>query len=94
MRPNVIVLESRLPDGSGGDVVAAFRRRGAARPHAPVVVYSAGEVAERARQLQLGTTVFLTKGHAARRVRDQVLDLGAHAVDRGKHTTERACQTG
>jgi CheY-like chemotaxis protein len=76
LRPDVIILDVRLPDGDGGDVVAEFRRRGTLA-HAPVVVYSAAEIDEADRDdLRLGTTVFLTKGRSGPdEVRDQVLDL-------------------
>jgi CheY-like chemotaxis protein len=76
LRPDVIVLDIRLPDGSGSDVVAAFSQRWSLA-HTPVVVYSVVEVAAEQRdELQLGTTVFLTKGHTTPEgLRDQVLDL-------------------
>ncbi|HCB05243.1 MAG TPA: hypothetical protein DEQ43_13550, partial [Nocardioides bacterium] len=76
LRPDVIVLDIRLPDGSGSDVVAAFSQRWSLA-HTPVVVYSVVEVAADKRdELQLGTTVFLTKGHTTPEgLRDQVLDL-------------------
>ena len=76
LRPDVIILDVRLPDGGGGDVVAEFRRRGTLA-HAPVVVYSAADIADAQRDdLRLGTTVFLTKGRAGPdEVRDHVLGL-------------------
>jgi CheY-like chemotaxis protein len=76
MRPSVVVLDLRLPDGDGRDVVAEFRRRGALA-RTPLVVYSAADVdGSQREELQLGKTVFLTKGRTTpERVRDQVLDL-------------------
>ena len=76
LRPAVIVLDVRLPDGDGGDVVAEFRRRGTLAD-TPLVVYSAAEVDESRRDdLQLGTTVFMTKGRSSpEQLRDQVLGL-------------------
>jgi CheY-like chemotaxis protein len=76
LRPDVIVLDIRLPDGSGSDVVSAFRHRWSLA-QTPVVVYSVVEVAAAERdELQLGTTVFLTKGHTSpEQLRDQVVDL-------------------
>jgi CheY-like chemotaxis protein len=76
LRPAVIVLDIRLPDGDGGDVVAEFRRRGTLA-HTPLVVYSAADVDPARRdQLQLGTTLFLTKGRTSpEQLRDQVLGL-------------------
>jgi CheY-like chemotaxis protein len=76
LRPAVIVLDVRLPDGDGGDVVAEFRRRGTLA-HTPLVVYSAADVDQAHREeLQLGTTVFLTKGRTSpEQLRDQVLGL-------------------
>jgi PAS domain S-box-containing protein len=76
LRPDVIVLDLRLPDGNGSDVVAAFRRRWSLA-QTPVVVYSVAEVsAEERDELQLGTTVFLTKGLTSPEgLRDQVVEL-------------------
>ena len=76
LRPAVIVLDVRLPDGDGGDVVAEFRRRGTLA-QTPLVVYSAADVDEaRREELQLGRTVFLTKGrNSPEQLRDQVLGL-------------------
>jgi DNA-binding response OmpR family regulator len=70
------VLDMRLGDGDGGDVVAEFRRRGALA-QTPLVVYSAVDVDEaRRRELQLGTTVFLNKGRTSpEELRDRVLGL-------------------
>ena len=87
LRPDVIILDVRLPDGDGGDVVAEFRRRGTLA-HAPVVVYSAAHVDEAGRDdLRLGTTVFLTKGRTGPdEVRDHVLDL-VRATTPGQHNS-------
>lgn len=76
MRPDIIVLDLSLPDGDGSDVVAEFRRRGALA-QTPLIVYSASDVAdERHGELQLGTTVFLTKGRTSpEELRDQVLGM-------------------
>jgi PAS domain S-box-containing protein len=76
LRPDVIVLDMRLGDGDGGDVVAEFRRRGALA-QTPLVVYSAVDVDEARRgELQLGTTVFLNKGRTSpEELRDRVLGL-------------------
>ena len=43
VRPDVIVLDMRLPDGSGADVVKEFRRRGTLA-QTSLVVYSAAEI--------------------------------------------------
>jgi PAS domain S-box-containing protein len=75
-RPDVIVLDVRLPDGNGADVVAAFRRQWSLSD-TPVVVYSVVDIeADRRDRLQLGTTVFLNKGRTSpEQLRDEVLDL-------------------
>ncbi|MFE6970570.1 response regulator [Isoptericola sp. NPDC057653] len=63
--PDLVVLDLRLPDGSGKDLVADLRRSGRLR-HVPLVVYSGAEVGSRERDdLRLGSTVFLTKGKKA-----------------------------
>jgi CheY-like chemotaxis protein len=82
MRPDVIILDVRLPDGDGGDVVAELRRRGTLA-HAPMVVYSAADIEDAQRdELRLGTTVFLTKGRAGPdEVRDQVLEMVSGTAD-------------
>ena len=75
-RPDVIVLDVRLPDGNGSEVVAAFRRHWYLA-HTPVVVYSVVDIdPDRRRALQLGPTVFLNKGHTTlQQLRDEVLSL-------------------
>ena len=62
--PDVIVLDLHLPDSDGSTVVAEFRRT-QALSQTPLVVYSAADVEEARRdELQLGETVFLTKGRS------------------------------
>ena len=60
--PHLVLLDLRLPDGTGHDLVADLRRRG--RLHrTPLVVYSGADVGPVEREdLRLGSTVFLTKG--------------------------------
>jgi PAS domain S-box-containing protein len=76
VRPDVLVLDMRLPDGTGEDVVAAFTRRWALA-RTPLVVYSAVDLDRTRRDgLTLGPTVFLTKGETTpESLRDQVLSL-------------------
>ena len=63
--PQVIVLDLQLPDGSGATVIDELRRDGRLGDTS-VVVYSAVEVAAEQRDaLQLGPTVFLTKGRTS-----------------------------
>lgn len=75
-RPDVIVLDMRLPDGSGADVVKEFQRRGTLA-HTPLVVYSAADIdAVDRHDLELGTTVFLNKGRVTpEELRNRVLGL-------------------
>jgi DNA-binding response OmpR family regulator len=62
--PDIIVLDLHLPDSDGSTVVAEFRRT-QALSQTPLVVYSAADVEEARRdELQLGETVFLTKGRS------------------------------
>ncbi|MFC7879090.1 response regulator [Isoptericola sp. NPDC057391] len=63
--PHLVLLDLRLPDGTGHDLVADLRRRG--RLHrTPLVVYSGADVGPVEREdLRLGSTVFLTKGREA-----------------------------
>ncbi len=86
LRPDVIILDVRLPDGDAEDVVAEFRRRGGTLAHAPVVVYSAADIEDERRDgLRLGTTVFLTKGRAGPdEVRDHVLGLVSATTDQDR----------
>jgi CheY-like chemotaxis protein len=76
VEPDVIVLDLHLPDGDGSEVVAAFRRTRAVA-HTPLVVYSAADVEEGRRgDLELGATVFLTKGRSGpESVEERVLEL-------------------
>ncbi len=76
LEPDVIVLDLHLPDGDGSEVVTEFRKT-RALSHTPLVVYSAADVDEsRRRDLELGETVFLTKGRAGpESVENRVLEL-------------------
>ena len=76
VKPDVIVLDLHLPDGDGSAVVSEFRRT-QGLSQTPLVVYSAADVEENARgELQLGETVFLTKGRAGpEAVETRVLEL-------------------
>jgi PAS domain S-box-containing protein len=76
IRPDVIVLDMRLPDGSGADVVKEFQRRGTLT-HTSLVVYSAADIdAVERHELELGTTVFLNKGRVTpEELRNRVLGL-------------------
>jgi PAS domain S-box-containing protein len=75
-RPDIIVLDLQLPDGHGVEVVSALRREHRLTD-TPLVVYSAGDVSHEARQgLQLGHTIFLTKGRVTpEELEDEVLNL-------------------
>lgn len=59
-RPDLIVLDIGLPDGSGWDVLRELR---ASRSLPPTIVTSAGQVV-RERLLQFGITAFLPKPFA------------------------------
>jgi PAS domain S-box-containing protein len=81
-RPHVIILDLHLPDGSGAGVVSEFR--GGALADTALVVYSSADVErERRGELELGTTLFLTKGRVGpEELRDRVLELvQAKAID-------------
>ena len=75
-RPDVIVLDLQLRDGDGSTVVEEFRRH-APMSHIPLIVYSGAEVDNgRQHSLELGETVFLTKGIASpEELKDRVLGL-------------------
>jgi PAS domain S-box-containing protein len=87
--PDVIVLDMRLPDGSGAHVVKEFQRRGALA-QTSLVVYSAADIDEVERhELELGTTVFLNKGRVSpEELRDRVLGL-VSAVTSEVHMSPR-----
>ncbi|GAB3248506.1 response regulator [Nocardioides dilutus] len=89
VRPDVIVLDMRLPDGSGADVVKEFRRRGTLA-ETSLVVYSAADISAGQRhELELGTTVFLNKGRVSPgELRDRVLGL-VSAVTSEAHMSPR-----
>ena len=75
-RPDVIVLDLHLRGGDGAAVVAEFRRHGP-MSHIPLIVYSAADVEDaRRHSLELGETVFLTKGRTSPdQLKDRVLGL-------------------
>jgi len=87
--PDVIVLDMRLPDGSGAHVVKEFQRRGTLA-QTSLVVYSAADIDEVERhELELGTTVFLNKGRVSpEELRDRVLGL-VSAVTSEVHMSPR-----
>ncbi|MCK9793311.1 response regulator [Isoptericola sp. 4D.3] len=87
--PDLVMLDLRLPDGTGHDLVADLRRSG--RLHRiPLVVYSGAEVGSLEREdLRLGRTVFLTKGRATPdAVLRPVLDLLDAASGHARRTTD------
>jgi DNA-binding response OmpR family regulator len=80
-RPDILVLDLGLPDGSGVEVIEAMRRDDTLRS-VPTVVYTARDVseAERAR-LRLGETEILAKGRITLEdFERRVLDLLARVV--------------
>ena len=83
-----MVLDLHLPDDDGSGVVAAFRRdRELARTD--LVIYSAADVGQdRRAELELGRTLFLTKGRVGpEELRDRVLELvGAMTERQQGHT--------
>jgi CheY-like chemotaxis protein len=76
MNPDVIVLDVRLPDGNGSDVVLAFGSRGSLS-HTPIVVYSGIDLdTNKSNDLQLGATVILSKERTTpEELRSEVLAL-------------------
>ncbi|NHC22027.1 response regulator [Nocardioides sp. IC4_145] len=76
VRPHVLVLDLHLPDEDGSAVVAAFQQDPALAA-TPLVVYSAADVeVDRRAALELGPTVFLTKGRSGpEALEDRVLGL-------------------
>lgn len=74
--PDVVVLDLKLPDGNGQEIVTDLRRDGRLQ-QVPLVVYSGAEVeADEREDLRLARTVFLTKGRTAPdAVLRSVLDL-------------------
>ncbi|GAA2106876.1 hypothetical protein GCM10009841_26450 [Microlunatus panaciterrae] len=75
-QPQVLILDLRLPDGSGTEVVEILRRNGQL-VDVPLIVYSAADVDDRDRDgLRLGRTIFLTKGRVTpQELEDRVVDL-------------------
>jgi PAS domain S-box-containing protein len=63
-RPNVLILDRVLPDGTGVELVASLREQDRLAD-VPVIVYSSAEVRPEERDdLRLGRTVYLSKGRA------------------------------
>lgn len=75
-RPRVIVLDLHLPDGSGAEIVARFRES-SPLDRTALVVYTSADVDRELRSgLELGTTLFLTKGRVGPdELRDRVVEL-------------------
>ncbi|MDX6322404.1 MAG: hypothetical protein QOF52_2262 [Propionibacteriaceae bacterium] len=76
IQPQVMILDLHLPDGDGIELVAEIRRN-QRLAQMPVVVYSAVDIDDKARDsLRLGPTAFLTKGRASpQQLEDRVLEL-------------------
>jgi CheY-like chemotaxis protein len=89
LHPRAIVLDQRLPDGSGVDVVAELRRDHRSS-RATLIVYSANDVAPDMRaDFELGPTAFLTKGRVPpEALRDQLLAL-LDGTPGGRHDHHR-----
>ena len=74
--PEAIILDLYLPDGHGREIVSEFRRAGPLADTALVVYSSADVERERRSELELGTTIFLTKGRVGpEELRDRVVQL-------------------
>ncbi len=75
-QPRVIVLDLHLPDGRGAEIVARFRES-TSLAHTALVIYTAADAEQEIRaDLELGTTLFLTKGRVGPdELRDRVLEL-------------------
>jgi YesN/AraC family two-component response regulator len=75
--PHIVIVEGRLPDGAGLDLIAALQRR---CPRAPVVLVSASHsAAARAEAFRRGVTEHLVKPVSAAALRETVLSMLAPA---------------
>jgi CheY-like chemotaxis protein len=72
VRPAVVLLDLDLPDGDGGEVLAALRRDPATAALPVLVVSSDATDAARGRLLAAGATDFITKPFDVRRLLDAV----------------------
>ena len=72
LHPALVLLDLHLPDGDGGEVLAALRRDPATRDLPVVVVSSDATDVARARLADAGASDFLTKPIDLRRLLDAV----------------------
>jgi DNA-binding response OmpR family regulator len=88
--PDLIVLDRRLPDGEGLDVLAAARRL--ARPPAVIVVSARGLAEDRVEGLEGGADDYVTKPFHLRellaRIRAVLVRAGPPDARRGRHLAD------
>ena len=101
---DMVLLDLRLPDGEGLDVLRALRKRG---DRTPVIVLTArGEVDQRVLGLKLGADDYVVKPFSVHELAARIeavqrraeqptrtIELGSAVVDLDGHTVERAGQT-
>lgn len=78
---DIVLVDVRLPDGSGLDLVAELQGRRTASPARIVIVSASVLAGERAKALSSGADAFLGKPFGASELADLLVDVSAGAQD-------------
>jgi two-component system, OmpR family, response regulator RegX3 len=90
-RPDLVLLDVMLPDGSGFEVCQELR----ARSRVPIIMLTArGEEADRVAGLELGADDYVVKPFSARELVARVRAVLRRAAEAGERKAERAIEVG
>jgi two-component system response regulator RegX3 len=91
VKPNLVLLDVMLPDGSGFDVCRELR----ARSRVPIIMLTArGEEADRVAGLELGADDYVVKPFSARELVARVRAVLRRAAEAGERKVEGASKIG
>ena len=91
VKPDLVLLDVMLPDGSGFDVCRELR----ARSRVPIIMLTArGEEADRVAGLELGADDYVVKPFSARELVARVRAVLRRAAEAGERTVEGATEIG
>jgi two-component system response regulator RegX3 len=91
VKPDLVLLDVMLPDGSGFDVCRELR----ARSRVPIIMLTArGEEADRVAGLELGADDYVVKPFSARELVARVRAVLRRAAEAGEHKVEGATEIG